>query len=235
MQSSSIVVAPLQIWLGDGAGRSLFANQPAKGAALEGHWRTNPAGKGAAWALVAWPDKASQENAWEIDVPDLLSLFATRTLDGRVAGLGDFARADQPPALPLIFYAFRLMVAIGFWFLGLMCWTVWLWWRGARRSQPLERHRGCLRAWFLSIPLGYVAVLCGWVVREVGRQPWTVYGLLRSGDGASALPPASVAASLGLYMTIYAALFVAFLVFARRLVVQGPDMALTPPPSQGAQ
>ncbi len=102
----AIVVTPVQIWLGDSSGKAVFADQPAKGAALEGHWNTNPPGTAAPWAIIAWPDKSAQRNDWAVEIPGLLSWLATGTSDGRVAGLRDFAPQDQPPLLPLLFYAF---------------------------------------------------------------------------------------------------------------------------------
>src|SRR5487761_1173959 len=110
----AVVVTPLQIYLGDGSGKIVFKDQPAKGAAIEGHWNTNPPGQPAAWALLAWPDKAKQRNDWQIRIPGLLSWLATGSPDGQVTGLHAFAPDDQPPLLPLIFYAFRIMAAIGF-------------------------------------------------------------------------------------------------------------------------
>ena len=220
---AAIIVAPLQIWLGDASGRVVFLHQPVKGAALEGHWETNRPGSGADWALLAWPDKARQTNDWSLSIPDGLSLLATRSLAGRVRGLRDFPVADQPPALPLLFYAFRLMVAVGFWFLLLTARTLWIWWRGRLSMPGKPAVRRLLRAWVLSVPLGYLAVECGWLVREVGRQPWVVHGMLRTSRAASALPVATVATTLIAYAVLYAILVAAFVVFARRLLGQGPD------------
>ncbi len=116
----AVIITPLQIWLGDGSGKAVFAYQPAKGAALEGHWRTNPPGQSAPWALLAWPNQATQGNDWAVEIPDALSLLATGKLTGTVRGLKDFVPEDQPPLLPLIFYAFRAMAGIGFCFFFLM-------------------------------------------------------------------------------------------------------------------
>jgi len=225
---AATVVAPLQIWLGDSSGRWVFANQPVKGAALEGHWQTNGPGQGAAWAVLAWPDKAAQKNDWALSVPDLLSLLATHSFHGQVAGLDTVPREEQPPALPLIFYAFRIMVAIGFWFLFLTVWTLWYWAAGRLTAGRITAHRRLLRAWVVSVPLGYLAVESGWLVREVGRQPWIIYGWLKTSDAASALPAATVGASLVLFALVYTALFVMFLALARRLLREGPDLSLRP-------
>jgi cytochrome d ubiquinol oxidase subunit I len=227
---TALVVAPLQIWLGDGSGRSVFTHQPAKGAALEGLWDTNKPGKGAPWSLLAWPDKETQTNDWSISIPNGLSLLATHSLEGKVTGLKAYPQADQPPALPLIFYAFRLMVAIGLWFFLLTGWSLWAWRRGKLTTEQVFKNRWLLRAWVATAPLGYLAVESGWVVREVGRQPWVIYGLLRTHDAASRLPAATVEVSLVMYALIYTSLLTAFLVFALRLLRRGPALA---PPIQG--
>jgi cytochrome d ubiquinol oxidase subunit I len=226
----AIVITPLQIYLGDGSGITVFKYQPAKGAALEGHWETNPPGQPAAWSVVAWPDKAAQKNDWSVEIPYVLSLLATHSLTGQVTGLKAFPPQDQPPLLPLIYYCFRVMVAIGFWFFALMLWSGWLWLRQRLTAEAVGRHRVLLWAWVASIPLGYVAVECGWTVREVGRQPWVIYGVMRTSEGASALPVSSVTATTALFVVAYAVLIVTFLYFARRIIVRGPDLELSAEP-----
>lgn len=225
---AAIIVAPLQVLLGDGSGLSVFEHQPAKGAAIEGHWETNAPGEPASWSLLAWPDKAAQANAWSIEIPYALSLIATHSFDGQVTGLREFAPELQPPAMPLLYYSFRIMVAIGFWFVFLMLWSVWAWRKGSLTPERIVGQRKLLKAWMLSIPLGYVAVECGWVVREVGRQPWVIYGLMRTADGVSPLPSGAVASSLVAYTIVYILLLIAFVVFARRILFQGPDMSVEP-------
>lgn len=227
---AAVVVAPLQIYLGDGSGGSVFEYQPAKGAAIEGHWKTNPEGQPASWALLAWPNQKAQKNDWSLEIPGVLSLLATHSLHGQVEGLRAIPRRNQPPALPLLFYSFRIMVAIGFYFFFLMLWTAWAWRRGALRAATVGRHRWLLRAWVFSVPLGYLAVESGWIVREVGRQPWIVYGVIRTDNAASPLPAGTVLTTLLLYAGIYSVLLVAFLIFARRILRKGPDLSLEPPP-----
>ena len=227
---AALVVAPLQIWLGDGSGRVVFHYQPAKGAALEGHWVTNPPNHGASWALVAWPSAREQRNLWALKIPHALSLLATHTWDGRVIGLRQFPPRDQPPALPLIFYAFRVMVAIGFLVFGLALWSLWLWWRGELVPERVGRHRRWLATLVAASPMGYVAVECGWIVREVGRQPWIIYGVMRTAQGVSRIPPGDVVfSSLG-YLALYALLVTTFIIFFRKIVEHGPDLTLEPPP-----
>jgi cytochrome d ubiquinol oxidase subunit I len=220
--AAAIVIAPLQIWLGDSSGRVVFQHQPAKGAAIEGHWETNPPGKAADWALLAWPNSHEQANDWEISIPYLLSILATHTLDGKVVGLRDIPVKDQPPALVLLFYAFRLMVAIGFWFLLLTLWTLLVWWKRQLTLTTLQARTWLLRAWAVSIPLGFIAVESGWIVREVGRQPWVIYGILRTADAGSELPAAGIATTLVAYLIFYLALLLIFLVFARKILRMGP-------------
>lgn len=211
-----IFVVPVQLALGHGSGRDVFANQPAKGAAIEAHWITNQDGTGAAWNLIAWPNQAEQKNDWAISIPDGLSILATGYRHGRVHGLKSFSLADQPTAIPLIFYSFRLMVVIGIIFLGLMLWTLAIRLKGQLSSAAICSNHWLLRAWIASIPLGYLATECGWIVREVGRQPWVVYGLLRTRDAASTLPMPVVAVSLVTFIVIYSILFMLFLFFAAR-------------------
>ncbi|MET0211249.1 MAG: cytochrome ubiquinol oxidase subunit I, partial [Burkholderiaceae bacterium] len=224
-----VVVAPLQMWLGDASGRIVFEHQPAKGAAIEGLWKTNEPGTGASWSLLAWPNQDEQRNDWSLEIPDALSLLATRTLTGRVQGLGDFAREDQPPMVPLLYYAFRVMAGIGAWFTLLAAWTAWSWARARWRIKGLLDRPWLLRAWVLTIPLPYIAVEAGWTVREVGRQPWVVHGLLRTQDAVSQHPAGMVAGSLSIYLLFYAGLLVSFLVFARHWFRKGADLAETPP------
>jgi len=227
---AALAIAPAQILLGDGSGLSVFEHQPAKGAAIEGHWDTNPSGQGAPWKVLAWPDKQAQRNQWSIEIPNMLSLIATHRLDGKVEGLRSFAPENQPPALPLLFYAFRIMVLIGIGLLLLVLWTAWAWHKGRLRLENIGMQRALLRAWVAAIPLGYIAVETGWIVREVGRQPWIVYGLLRTAEQASTLPAGIVLTTLCAYTSIYLLLLGAFIVFARRILYAGPDLSLVPAP-----
>ncbi|MCP3728451.1 cytochrome ubiquinol oxidase subunit I [Paraburkholderia sp. CNPSo 3272] len=224
-----VVVAPLQVWLGDSSGTSVFATQPAKGAAIEGHWQTNKPGTGAAWSLVAWPDQQKQRNDWSIEVPGLLSILGTHSLHGRVSGLMDFPRADQPPMVPLLYYAFRVMAGIGFAFMLLAFWTAYALHKARGNLERLLAQRKLLLAWVLSIPLPYVAVEAGWIVREVGRQPWVVYGLLRTSQAVSAVPTSSVTASMAMFFVFDVVLLITFFLLARRWLKNGPDLTATPP------
>ncbi|RQR52654.1 cytochrome ubiquinol oxidase subunit I [Burkholderia sp. Bp9125] len=226
-----VFAAPIQVWLGDSSGTSVFATQPAKGAAIEGHWKTNPVGTGAAWSLVAVPDQEKQRNEWSIEVPGLLSILGTHSLHGQVKGLTDFPRADQPPMVPLLYYAFRLMAGIGFAFMLLAFWTAHALRKARGSLDGLLAQRKLLLAWVLCIPLPYLAVEAGWIVREVGRQPWVVYGLLRTSQAVSTVPAAAVTASMAMFSVFDVALFITFFVLARKWLRNGPDPASMPPPT----
>ncbi|MFZ2311705.1 MAG: cytochrome ubiquinol oxidase subunit I, partial [Methylobacter sp.] len=133
-----------------------------------------------------------------------------------------------PPAIPLIFYSFRIMVAIGFGLFALIVWTLVCWLKGQLTPQHIAKNRMLLYAWMASLPLGYLATECGWIVREVGRQPWVIYGMLRTRDVASVLPASAVFASLISFVIVYTLLFIVFVVFAARIIRKGPDMADAP-------
>ncbi|WP_213301918.1 cytochrome ubiquinol oxidase subunit I [Paraburkholderia sacchari] len=222
-------VAPVQIWLGDSSGVDVFETQPAKGAAIEGHWQTNAPGTGASWSLIAWPDAARQGNDWSLEVPGMLSILGTHSLHGKVTGMRDIPVADQPPMLPLLYYAFRAMAGIGFLFMVLAFWTLYALNKARGRLDALLAHRKLLLAWVLAIPLPYIAVECGWIVREVGRQPWVVYGLLRTDHAASAIPAGAITGSMIMFAAFFVVLISSFFVFARRWLRRGPDLTLMPP------
>lgn len=224
-----VFVAPLQIWLGDSSGGSVFATQPAKGAAIEGHWTTNKPGTAASWSLLAWPNQKEQRNDWSIEVPGMLSILATHTLHGEVKGLSEFKLADQPPMLPLLYYSFRVMAGIGFAFMLLAFWTAFVLRRTRANLERLLEQRKLLIAWVLCIPLPYVAVEAGWIVREVGRQPWVVYGLLRTQDAVSSVAASSVTFSMAMFFAFYVVLLGTFFVLARAWLRAGPDLSLNPP------
>jgi cytochrome d ubiquinol oxidase subunit I len=229
---TAIIVLPLQIVTGDMAGLVMAEHQPAKLAATEAHWDTNPPGEGAPWVALAWPDPENGRNAWSIEVPDVLSVVIAHSPTGKVRGLNDFDPADRPPVL-LPFYAFRAMLGIGFLLLAVAAWTALRAWRAGFGAGALAAQPRLLRAWVLCIPLGYIAADMGWIVREVGRQPWVVQGWLRTSDMASSLPPSNVAATAIGFSLVYGLLFIGFLVFARRLVMHGPDLDAPVPARHG--
>ncbi|MGW8160869.1 MAG: cytochrome ubiquinol oxidase subunit I [Desulfobulbales bacterium] len=221
MLAAAIIITPLQIFLGDGSGKSVFTTQPEKLAALEAHWETNPPGTGASWKVLAFPDKKEQKNQWAIEIPYALSLITTHSLIGTVKGLREFDVDDQPPIL-LPFLAFRIMLGIGGGLFVLMIWSVYAWCRRYLTREKIIHQKWLLRAWMVALPLSYVAMEAGWITREVGRQPWVIYGVLRTHEGVSRLPAGTVGLSLLAFCSIYLLLFVFFLIFARYLILQGP-------------
>ncbi|MEJ2166554.1 MAG: cytochrome ubiquinol oxidase subunit I [Desulfobacterales bacterium] len=226
---AAIFVTPLQIYLGDGSGRSIAEHQPAKLAGVEAHWKTNPQGTGASWNLIAVPDKAKQDNRWSIRIPYFLSILTTHSLTGQVKGLRDFPREDQPP-IWIPFYAFRVMAGLGFGFLFLMLWTIWAWYRKKLTVERVSAQKLMLYSWMLALPLSYAAMECGWLTREVGRQPWVIYGVLRTENAASTLPAGAVGGSLLSFAVFYGILFVIFLLLARHILIKGPDTGSEPEP-----
>ena len=207
------VLAPLQLVIGDQHGLDVAAYQPAKLAAIEGHWNGE---EPAALVLFAVPNEAAARNDYAVSIPRGASLVITHSLDGRFRGLNDFAPEDRPPvALP--FFAFRVMVGIGFAMIALALWGAWLWWRGR-----LDGSRAFLRLAALSWPAGFIALLAGWTVTEVGRQPWLAAGILRTGDAASPVEAGAVAATLVLFVVVYAVVFAAGILYMNRLIHRGP-------------
>jgi cytochrome bd ubiquinol oxidase subunit I len=208
------VLLPLQLVIGDLHGVNTLEHQPQKLAAIEGIWEGGP---GQPAILFAIPDEQLEKNHAEIGIPKLASLYLTHSWDGHVKGLKDFPKQDRPPAV-LPFFSFRLMV--GMW-LVMVAITAWAW--IVRRR--LQDSRAFLLAAICSIPAGYIAVTAGWTTTEVGRQPWVVYGHLRTADAVSPnLTGPDVALSLALYVVVYAIIFGAGLYYLARLVQRGmPD------------
>ncbi len=220
---AAILITPLQIWLGDGSGRAAYLYDPAKLAAMEAHWHTNPPGQGAPFSILAWPDPENQDNRWSVEIPTVLSLLTAHTTTGQIRGLREFPREEQPP-VAITYYAFRSMVAIGTALFILMLWTLWVWRGGGLDAVRVSSQKWLLRAWMAALPLSYLAMETGWVTREVGRQPWVIHGLLRTGESASRIPAGTVAASLLAFTMVYAFLTVLFFFFARGIIARGPDM-----------
>jgi cytochrome d ubiquinol oxidase subunit I len=219
------VMVPLQIVLGDLHGLNTREHQPAKLAAIEAHWET---GARVPLILFAWPDEADERNGLVVEVPLLGSLVLAHDVDGVVRGLKDWPAAQRPP-VKLPFFAFRLMVGIGLVMLALV---VVGWWLRLRRR--VFDSAWYLRLCELATPLGFVAVIAGWVVTEVGRQPWTVYGLLRTADSASpALSGGDVLTSLLAYMAVYLIVYPIGIAVMVRLVRLGPQDGAPDPVESG--
>ncbi len=209
------VLVPLQILLGDEHGLNTLKYQPAKLAAIEAHWDT---GNRVPLALFAIPDEQNETNRYSIEVPLLGSLILTHDLNGEIRGLKEWPR-DQRPPVAIPFFAFRVMVGIGLLMLAAVAASWWLRWKGR-----LYDSVWYLRVCEIMAPLGFVAVLAGWTTTEVGRQPWTVYGLLRTADSVSpSLTGSDVLISLVGYMIAYLVIFPAGILIMARFVRKGPE------------
>jgi len=207
-------LAPLQVVIGDLHGLNTLKYQPAKVAALEAHWET---GREVPLILFAVPDPKAETNDYELAVPKLGSLILTHDWNGEVQGLKSFPPEDRPnPIIP--FFAFRIMVGIGLIMIVLSSIGAVLWLMGR-----LYSSRWFLQALLWASPLGFVAVLAGWFTAEVGRQPWVVYGVLRTADAVSPVPGGSVLTSLILFVLVYGIVFGAGLYYIAKLVRRGPD------------
>jgi cytochrome d ubiquinol oxidase subunit I len=224
----AIFVTPTQIFLGDRSARAQFVYQPAKAAAMEANWHTNPPGTGASWALIAIPNRAQQKNDFAIEIPNLLSLLADRTFKGQVTGLSSIPRENQPPIV-LPFYAFRIMVGLAFIMFFMMLWAVWYWYR--KRLGAGSVPNIFWKTWLIASPIGYLATEMGWVVREVGRQPWIIYNLMRTSEGVSNLTVSQTRISLALFLIIYLTLLGLFFFFVFRIMLRGPDLTSPVPVS----
>lgn len=181
-----LIVTPLQIYLGDTLGRDVAQTQPTSLAAMEGHYHTYlPNGQvNTGWHLIAIPNSQNDGTRFGITIPYVLSLLETHTLTGKVTGMDSFPARDRPDAW-VPFYAFRIMVAIGFFLFLVALWGNWLRLRGKLNATALRQHPWFLRAVVFSAFLPYLAIWTGWWVREIGRQPWVVFGMMRTYEGVS--------------------------------------------------
>jgi cytochrome d ubiquinol oxidase subunit I len=146
-----------------------------------------------------------------------------------VKGLKDFPKEEHPP-MPITFFSLRIMALAGFALVGLMLWTLWRWKKWAITAERLPSEKWLLFSWMAAGPFAWAAVEGGWVTREVGRQPWLIYGLVRTNESATALPAGAVTASLAGYLVIACLLSTAFVVLAARVLKQGPDVSMMTPP-----
>ncbi|WP_394178443.1 cytochrome ubiquinol oxidase subunit I [Yoonia maritima] len=194
-----VVVAPLQIFAGDAHGLNTLEHQPAKVMAMEGHYDSHP--DGAPLILFGIPNPAEKRIDYAIEIPKLSSLILKHHWDAPLAGLDTIPDEDEPPVV-IVFWSFRVMVGLGFAMLGLGAWSLWRRVRG-----KLYSDRWLHRAAILMGPMGFVAVLAGWITTEVGRQPFTVYGLLRTSDSLAPVAAPAVAASLIAFIIVYFFIF----------------------------
>ena len=232
----AIAVAPLQIFIGHLSAEQVYHYQPAKLAAMEAQWESVPAGEPADWSMLAIPNDRAEQNDWEIKIPGALSylLELKPTLPEPIKGLKEWQSANRPHMVGLIYYSFRIMVAIGLFLAGLILVTVVQWLRGKLSTTTITQQKWLMGAWVFAAPLGYIAVETGWIVRCVGRQPWIVYGELRTVDSASNLPAGEVLFSLVGLTSMYVVFFVAALYFGSRIIRKGPNLEL-PIPGEPAE
>jgi len=214
-----IIMVPLQMVLGDLHGLNTRQYQPAKLAAIEGLWET---GDGVPASIIGLPSNSAERNYFEIEIPKLGSLYLTHDLNGRVVGLKDFPPDERPP-VAVVYFAFRIMVGLALVMLMVVGVGWWLRWRGRLYET----------AWYLKLcqvaaPVGFIAVVAGWTTTEVGRQPWTVYGLLHTVNSVTpSLSGIDVLISLLLYMVVYLIVYPTGLGFMLRIVWAGPGEADT--------
>jgi len=228
-----VVIAPMQVYLGDGLGQVVAHDQPAALAALEGHYHTyNQNGSvNTGWHVVAWPNAKNDGNVFAITIPHVLSLLDTHSWAGKVEGLDSIKPQDRPPML-VPFYAFRVMVAAG---MVLMLVAFWGGVLALRRRFTPERI--IQQKWFLRSVIGaaflpYIAVWTGWWTREVARQPWVVYGLMRTSAGVSRMSVAAEIFWLVGYVGFELAVLGGAWYFIAKMIRKGPDM-VTPVPEEG--
>lgn len=195
------MLAPLQMVVGDLHGENSLHVQPQKVAAIEGSWTRPPEGAGEPLRIFAFPDMVERRNLFELAIPRVGSLYLRHDLSSTIAALDEFAPQDIPP-VAIVFWAFRVMVGLGFLMLALGVAGLLL-----RRKRRLYSARWLHRWCALMAPAGFLAMLSGWVVTEVGRQPFTVYGLLRTADSASPISGEEVVWSTSMILALYTVIF----------------------------
>jgi cytochrome d ubiquinol oxidase subunit I len=208
------ILAPLQVLIGDQHGLNTLKHQPTKIAAMEAHWNGSKPGD---FHIFAWPDQKAEKNHFEISIPHGSSLVLTHDWNGLFPGLKDVPPSERPPVLP-VFFAFRIMIAIGFFMVAAALYGALLWWRGT-----LFETRWYLwvmsRMWWI----GFVAVIAGWVVTETGRQPWIARGILRTADAISPVSASHVLTTLILFVVVYSIVFTMGIYYINRLINKGPQ------------
>ena len=223
-----LIVAPLQIAIGDLHGLNTLKHQPAKIAAMEGHWRNEP-GAGVPLILFGVPDMQAEETRYAIEIPRRGSVILTHSLDGQFPGLSEFAPGDRPNSL-VVFWSFRVMVGLGLLMLLLGVGSVWLRWRKRLFSNP----------WFLRFatwmgPSGLIAILAGWYTTEIGRQPWVVYGVMRTEHAVSNHSALVLSTTLIAFIMMYFAVFGTGVSYMLKLIAKGPHQSeeVNPPQDPG--
>ena len=207
------LVAPIQVIVGDFHGLNTLEHQPAKVAAMEGIWETEI---GADLRLFAWPDAKNETNHYEVKIPHLASLILTHKMDGEVKGLKEWAPQDRPP-VGIVFWSFRIMVGLGLCMVLLGILSAFAFFRG-----KLFQNNRLHTFWILMIPSGFIALLAGWFVTEIGRQPYTAYGVLRTAESVTpAIVGSQVFGSLLGFVLVYIFVFGAGSYYVVKLIRKG--------------
>ena len=212
----AVFVAPIQLFAGDAHGLNTLEHQPAKIAAMEGVWETE---RGAGLRLFAIPDQEGETNHYEIIIPKLASIILTHSLDGEIKGLKEWNPDERPP-VAITFWSFRIMVAIGFAmiFTGIVAVILFF------RKKLFETR--WFQYWCMAMtPSGFIALLAGWFVTEVGRQPYVAYGIIRTSEGVSPVISEQIAITLLLFIITYIFVFGAGSFYIIKLIRKGPQIA----------
>ncbi|RJL21136.1 cytochrome ubiquinol oxidase subunit I [Paracoccus siganidrum] len=221
-----LAVAPLQVLIGDQHGLNTLEHQPAKVAAMEGHWENTP-GQGVPLILVGWPDQQAEVTRWKVEIPNLSSLILTHSWDGHYPGLKEFAPEDRPPVV-VVFWTFRTMVGLGMLMVTLGLWAAWRRWRGR-----LYEGRWFLRFAALMGPSGLIAILAGWYTTEIGRQPWIIHGVMRTSEAVSDHSALTMSVTLVTFVVAYLIVFGIGTSYMLKLVGKGPEAGEDEPATAG--
>ena len=211
----TVILAPLQLIIGDMHGLNTLKHQPIKVAAMEAHWDGSKPGD---FHIFAWPDEKGEKNDFAISIPKGSSLILTHKMNGLFPGLTSVPPQDRPP-VKTVFFAFRIMLGLGMFMIAAALLGAFLWWRGT-----LFESRWYLRVMAQTWWVGFVAVIAGWVVTESGRQPWIVQGIMRTADAASPVHGGSVLTTLILFVIAYGVVFSFGIYYINRLIAKGLDL-----------
>ncbi|AWS54007.1 MULTISPECIES: cytochrome ubiquinol oxidase subunit I [Proteus] len=209
-----LILAPIQALIGDMHGLNTLKHQPAKIAAIEGHWQNNP-GEATPLILFGIPDMDEEKTKYALQIPYLGSLILTHSLDKQVPALKEFPKDDRPNSL-IVFWSFRIMVGLGILMILVGVWGTWL-----RYKKKLYQSNLFLRFTFLMAPSGLIAILAGWFTTEVGRQPWVVYGIQRTRDAVSAHGEMHMSISLLIFLIVYGSVFGIGYAYMLKLIRKG--------------
>lgn len=211
-----LILAPLQVFIGDVHGLNTLKHQPAKLAAMEGHWETNH-DEGMPLYLFGLPDMQEERTKYAVAIPNLGSLILTHSMDGTVTGLKDFAPEDRPNST-IVFWSFRIMVGLGMLMLLMAVASVWL-----RKTGKLYESKWFHRFAFIMTPSGFIALLAGWFTTEVGRQPWIIYGVMRTKDALSPVSAEQVGLTLIIFVVVYCIVFGVGIYYMLKIMHKGPE------------